>query len=519
MTHARGSSPVPMLAVALTALVSTAPPVVDVTFALDDTTSPRLERTAPTPFMRLAPEERARYASVPDAQWLQRAPRGDRAVVGDGDAVHLFSGGKHVATIAQHLALSSVEMSDDGAVLLVVLPAKTLVVDANGRTKRTLPRAHNAALAGNGKTCALAIGEDVHIVELATGEVVRKVPALATAMSLSRDGRTLTLSTHGGPARTFDTKSALEQRVPERHASRMPGLDMDAALSVDGARVASVAWDGLRLFDARTGARTKLIAMSALDRPDVAFDEDGRHVHVLADHRDGAAPFLLRTVDLATGAIDDRPLAAKSRAHFVRVPTAATDGVVALYFVDTEGALVRMDPSTDKRTRLAQAPRGTNWIAIDDAGLPWFTTWNEGTPNDVMPLFRYDGARVTELARPPGGFWLVGVIDARDANAPALALERQGTVTWSARAPGVTSTKLNGSLAVVARNGVLVGTANGSPSDVLVAVDARGAEIGRAETLRQGRVVDVRALASGEMVALVMSSEGMRLQSVPRGAR
>lgn len=159
-------------------------------------------------------------------------------------------------------------------------------------------------IAPDGKTLALARDDDVALLDVASGKVLRsflghrevvvgnKVESRVTAVAFAGDGRTLASGATDQTVRLWDVATGKQIRCLEGHQGQVEAV----AFSSDGKLVASGSQDGsVRLWDARNGQELRRFDLGHGWVHSVCFSPDGKWMAA------GCDDHMVHRWDVATG--------------------------------------------------------------------------------------------------------------------------------------------------------------------------------------------------------------------------
>jgi hypothetical protein len=174
------------------------------------------------------------------------------------EGISLFSGrtGAFAGVVAKDMGF--VPFAVAAGVVAVAAPTGVVLYDPkSARERRRVPlqeRAESLALSADGRVLVAIHSGTALVVDVASGEVLRSLPIRSRSaldrIALSGDGALLAVAPYDAALRVVSTKDGATLAWPRRHA----GPVRAAAFSPDGARVATSAEDGVRIWSAADGA-------------------------------------------------------------------------------------------------------------------------------------------------------------------------------------------------------------------------------------------------------------------------
>lgn len=232
-------------------------------------------------------------------------------------------------------------ISADGRALLLSRKERTLLVDAkSGQELAEVEAGAQApsygAISGDGKLVALARGRSISLRDRG-GHELRRFERRASRLALSTDGARIAAAS-GHTLMVGDAKEGLDEGPPAHDE-----VPRDAAISPDGQLLATLAPEGLRLWDARIG---KHLGFAPLARAThVAFSPRGERLWLTVGPKLVAAPLSERA--------SLREIA-KAKGELVALAVGAAGGAVAIARGGAEPDRVTLiDPESGDQTSLA----------------------------------------------------------------------------------------------------------------------------------------------------------------------
>ncbi|VTR94984.1 wd-40 repeat : Uncultured bacterium genome assembly Metasoil_fosmids_resub OS=uncultured bacterium PE=4 SV=1: Sigma70_r2: Sigma70_r4_2: WD40: WD40 [Gemmata massiliana] len=377
-----------------------------------------------------------------------------------------------------------------------------------------------AALSPNGKVLAYGSRTGGQLIDADTGDLLQPLAVKATrVMAFSADGRALVVA-GDGPVLLLDPATGKEQRRFDPKGSLT-----QLAVAPDGARVAAITGQMIRIWDAASGRELAGVPSAGNSSAALFFAPDGRTLLEAGGER-------IRYRDPGTGK-ESRP--AVNAPHLQPhqssflffyynpvVPAVSPDGkrvavivgggAVGVWRTDTGAEVGPSGGPHGEVTALAFTPNGNEILTA--AAPDHFQAWNPAT-----------GAPGRRLATPAPGMTTRSLVVAPSGEVEAICAQTQfggfrhlpGIVEWGARATGpgvdrhrvpaeVTKSKVWSPVtAAESADGRRVIWGTGT---VLIVTDrATGAEVRRVDT--KVAVTGVTVSADGETAAAFASKEGV----------
>jgi WD40 repeat protein/mono/diheme cytochrome c family protein len=249
---------------------------------------------------------------------------------------------------------------------------------------------HAVAFSSDGKHALVAGEKTVHLIDAATGKLVRKLEGhggWVTAVAFSPDDAKILTASDDGTARLWETKTGKSLQVYRGHAGYVKAVALDASRVLTGGSDATV-----RLYELATGKESRVFRKHSEPIVAVAFAANGKET--LSGSRD--AIVLPWKIGGGTPVTPTTKIETPSPSTNTDLPVLRPDSVIEvggtigsfilspdrkyLYYLDLTSSMVgRVDTKTRKRDKELGWLEGTKVMAL--------------TPNGKMLIAPYAGPK------------------------------------------------------------------------------------------------------------------------------